>query len=125
MIDIEKFRQSQSRGIFDNGEDYQKWSVWARMIEGKIAAIKIDNQYISSPTTDKQYDKVFCKCTMKIESAIHVIIHDMSHNGASWIHLGLLNRLIDEQVVPPHHAGRFYLQISDWYIWYCKQLGFE
>jgi hypothetical protein len=118
VMDYSKLRTSASRGVFTNGEDFREWDLWRQKVTDVIHCWTERQRHKSSSPPPAFVTEFLCAVGDRREEAVYVILHDMTHDGASWEHLTALGALVDERVVPPEHAGRLFCQIADWLLWY-------
>jgi len=100
-------------------ENYQKQQKITRLIDAKLNRIWQDTCTSSShqSTLDHPEFKALVEMGPKI---IPYIVHLMTHKGAQWTHFMLLGTLTGENPIPDEAAGRFYLHLAYWILWFEK-----
>jgi hypothetical protein len=112
---------SEARGIFvHNPNGYPAYAEWAKKVKAEIRKLIDRRAVLSNSPSQEDLDPILKLCNLRSEAAVHLIISDMTQNGASWEHLALLRTLVGRSPVPKEHAGRFCLQIADWLYWYSQ-----
>lgn len=100
-MDMQKFKSPSARGDFsDNPDGYAAWSAWATRIRNEIGLQDRRHAHLSSGVPLRHVLPIVVLCAENPESAFHVLVQDMVHCGASWLHLDILRRLAVREDVP-------------------------
>lgn len=98
-------------------ESYNRYKEIADKIDEKLIQINAETQFYSGNAEILKHPS-FLELVNMGQKIIPYIIFNMTHNGASWVHLALLSSLTTNSPITESEQGYFYAQLAAWLNWY-------